>query len=51
MLAPSLWPVISSGWAFQPILANKMEEEVCWEALGRGFFADNMRKDAPLFLY
>lgn len=37
MVMPSLWPMIGSGCACEPILANEMEEEGCWETLGKGF--------------
>lgn len=38
MVVPSLWPVIGSGWACEPILANEMEE-VFREALEERFLA------------
>lgn len=52
MAVLSLWPMIGSGWACEPILANEMEQEVCWEALGKGFLTskETTWKKMPLLL-
>lgn len=31
--------MIVSGWACEPILVDEVEEEPCWENLGKGFLA------------